>query len=199
GIVLSADITRLLFGHGGVSEEALKATSVALAVFLVGLTAHSLIAVLARAFYAMQDTRTPVGAAIFAVAINIGAANLLVGPYGIAGLAGAIALGAWIELIVLTALLRRRLPGLGLGSVVVVMAKATVVSIAGAGVAWLVAGALVGAWGEAPGFLPLLLRICVVTAAGGIVILAGSVALRIEQLRTIVDIVVDLLRRKGRA
>ena len=30
-----------------------------LAVFLLGLTAHSLIAVLARAFYALQDTKTP--------------------------------------------------------------------------------------------------------------------------------------------
>ena len=35
-----------------------------------GLAAHALIAVLARAFYARQDTRTPVAAAILAVVIN---------------------------------------------------------------------------------------------------------------------------------
>ena len=38
--------------------------------FLLGLTAHALIAVLARAFYARQDTRTPVAAAIVAVVVN---------------------------------------------------------------------------------------------------------------------------------
>jgi len=35
--------------------------------------------------------------------------------------------------------------------------------------------------------------------SGGVVILAVSVALRIEELRTMVGLVVDLVRRKGRA
>ena len=54
------DVVRLLFGIAGISEPAIEATAAALAVFLLGLTAHSLIAVLARAFYALQDTQTPV-------------------------------------------------------------------------------------------------------------------------------------------
>ena len=199
GIVVAEDVTRLLFDYGSIGDTALELTAQTLAVFLLGLTAHSLIAVVARAFYALQDTATPVAAALLAVVVNIVVANALVGTYGVAGLAGAIAIAAWLELLALAVLLRRRVPGLDLGHVTVVMAKALVASVAGGVVSWLVYEALLGAWGEDPGFLLLLVRTTVTTICGGVVILAASAALRIEELRTIVGLVVDLLRRKGRA
>ena len=199
GIVVAEDVTRLLFDYGSIGDSALELTARTLAVFLVGLTAHSLIAVVARAFYALQDTATPVAAALLAVVVNIVVANALVGQYGVAGLAAAIAVAAWLELLMLVVLLRRRVPGLGLGHVAVVMTKALVASALGAAVAWLVYEALLGAWGEDPGFLLLLIRTAITTICGGVVILAASAALRIEELRTIVGLVVDLLRRKGRA
>jgi putative peptidoglycan lipid II flippase len=199
GIVVAEDVTRLLFDYGSIGDSALELTARTLAVFLVGLTAHSLIAVVARAFYALQDTATPVAAALLAVVVNIVVANALVGQYGVAGLAAAIAVAAWLELLMLVVLLRRRVPGLGLGHVAVVMTKALVASALGAAVAWLVYEALLGAWGEDPGFLLLLVRTAITTICGGVVILAASAALRIEELRTIVGLVVDLLRRKGRA
>jgi putative peptidoglycan lipid II flippase len=199
GIVVAEDVTRLLFDYGSIGDSALELTARTLAVFLVGLTAHSLIAVVARAFYALQDTATPVAAALLAVVVNIAVANVLVGQHGVTGLAAAIAVAAWLELLVLVVLLRRRVPGLGLGHVALVMTKALVASALGAAIAWLVYEALLGAWGEDPGFLLLLVRTAVTTICGGVVILVASAALRIEELRTIVGLVVDLLRRKGRA
>ncbi len=83
GIALSQDVVQLLFGFVGVGQAALDQTGVTLAIFLVGLTAHSLIAVLARAFYALQDTATPVVAALIAVGVNIVVASVLVGPLGL--------------------------------------------------------------------------------------------------------------------
>ena len=200
GIVVSADLVRLLFGVAHMSESVLAATAAALAIFLLGLTAHSLITVLARSFYALKDTKTPVAAALLAVVANIVMANLLVGPLGLNGLAAAIAISAWLETVVLVILLLRRVPaiGPGMGHVWVVMAKTVVVSFAGALVAYAIDVALVGAWGAAPGFLLLLVRIAVAVAAGGLVIVAGSLALRIDELRTIVGVVVDLVRRRGR-
>ena len=199
GIVVSEDVTRLLFDYGSIGEAALERTATTLAVFLLGLTAHSLIAVLARAFYAHQDTATPVVAALVAVGANIVLGIALVGPLGLTGLAAAIAASAWLELATLVVLLRRRLPGLGLGEVGIVLAKSALVSAAGAGAALGVSQLLLGAWGESPGFVLLLLRAVLVVAAGGAVILAGSLALRIEEPRRIVGVVVDLLRRRGRA
>ena len=97
GIVVSGDLVRLLFGVTEVEEDVLVAIAAALAIFLLGLTAHSLITVLARSFYALKDTGTPVAAALVAVAANIIVANLLIGPLGLNGLAAAIAISAWLE------------------------------------------------------------------------------------------------------
>jgi putative peptidoglycan lipid II flippase len=201
GIVVAEDVVRLLFGIADIGEPAIEATSLALAVFLTGLTAHALIAVLARAFYALKDTRTPVLAALGAVVTNIVLANILVGPLGLNGLAASIAISAWLETLVLAVLLRNRVPayGAGLRYVAWVLGRAAAVALAGAAVAWGVEQALLAAWGEDPGFLVLLVRASAATAAGGLVILGGSLALRITELRTIVGIVLDLLRRRGRA
>ncbi|MCJ7712148.1 MAG: murein biosynthesis integral membrane protein MurJ, partial [Chloroflexi bacterium] len=150
GIVVSEDVVRLLFGVADIGESATEATAAALAIFLLGLTAHALITVLARAFYALKDTRTPVAAALVAVISNILVANVLIEPLGLNGLAAAIAISAWLETLVLVILLLRRVPaiGPGMGHVWMVMAKTLVVSLAGALVAYGIETALVGAWGE---------------------------------------------------
>jgi putative peptidoglycan lipid II flippase len=199
GIALSGDIVQLLFGFVGVGETALDRTSATLAIFLVGLTAHSLIAVLARAFYALQDTATPVVAALIAVGVNIVVASVLVGPLGLNGLAVAIATAAWLETLALVLLLQRRMPSLGLGHVGSVMARTAFVAVAGGVVTWAVVQGFTSVWGVSPGFLRLLVEMVLATAAGGLVIFGGSLALRIEEPRLIVGVVVDLMRRRGRS
>jgi putative peptidoglycan lipid II flippase len=199
GIVVARDVVRLLFGFAHIGDDVIDATALTLAFFLLGLTAHSLIAVLARAFYALQDTKTPVLAALVAVVINIVLANALVAPMGLQGLSVAIAIAAWLETITLVLLLERRVAGLGLRHVWIVLAKSLVVSLAGAAAAYGVHVLLAGAWGEDAAFLVVLVRATLTVAVGGLVIVAGSVALRIEELGTIVGVVVDLIRRRGRA
>ena len=197
GIALAHDVVQLLFGFVGVGQTALDETGTTLAIFLVGLTAHSLIAVLARAFYALQDTATPVLAALIAVGVNIVVATVLVGPLGLDGLAVAIATAAWLETLALVLLLKRRLPTLELGHVASVMVRTLIVAVVGGAVAWAVTRGLETAFGTDPGFVRLLVQMALATAAGGLVILAGSLALRIEEPRLIVGVVVDLVRRRG--
>ena len=201
GIVVAEDVVRFLFGVAHVKEDAIEATAALLAVFLIGLTAHSLIAVLARSFYALQDTKTPVAAALVAVVSNIAIANVLIGPLGLNGLGFAIAVSAWLETVVLIVLLGRRMPGMygGMRHVGVVGVKSLVSALAGGLAAFGVSSLLLGAWGEDPGYLLLFVRGVLAVGAGGLVIVAGSLALRITELRTIVGVVVDLLRRRGRA
>jgi putative peptidoglycan lipid II flippase len=197
GIVLAPDIVRLLFGYGQVDDEAILRISTALSVFLVGLPAHAMIAVLARAFYARQDTATPVAAALLTVGIDVAVAALLIGPLGLTGLAAAIALGAWVEVAALALMLRRRVPGLGLGEVGRMLVVSALLATLGGLAALGVREVLVGAWGAAPGQLLVLARATVATLAGGLVILGASLALRIPEPRTIVGVVVDLLRRRA--
>jgi putative peptidoglycan lipid II flippase len=101
----------LLFGGGRLGRTDLDLIATTLLWFLIGLAAHASIAVLARAFYARQDTLTPVLVAVAAVATNTTLAIVLVGPLGLGGIALAIALAAWLEAVVLLAILRLRIDG----------------------------------------------------------------------------------------
>jgi putative peptidoglycan lipid II flippase len=78
-------------------------------MFLVGLVAHVLISLLAPIFYAGKDTRTPVAAALVAVAVDIGAAVVLFPFFHLQALALAIGLGAWAEVILLVVLMEKRI------------------------------------------------------------------------------------------
>ena len=121
------------------------------------------------------------------------------GPFGVVGLAAAIAIGAWVETLLLAVILRRRVAGLDLG-----LGRAGRARVDGARARsarrprTLVNNALVGAWGEDTSQLLVLVRLVAATAAGGLVVVAGAAALRIEELRTIVGVMADLVRRRGR-
>ena len=199
GMVLRTELVTLLFDYGRFDDRAIALTSDALLCFLVGLAAHSAIALLARAFYAGQDTRTPVAAAILAVAINSSLAVVLVGPLGLAGLALAIAIAAWIEAIVLFVILDRRHAELDLLPVLRMTVAASLASVMAAAVSWAANGGLAGVVGPDPARPVLLLQAGLAGAAGGAAYLALAAALRIRELPTIVAVMTDLLRRRARS
>ena len=109
--VVRQPVVEILFGGGKIDQADLDLIAITLVGFVIGLTAHALIAVLARAFYARQDTATPVAAAVGAVAVNC---TLAVDPGRAAaacpGSPLAIAIAAWLEALALLAILHDRLP-----------------------------------------------------------------------------------------
>ncbi|MEO5919415.1 MAG: murein biosynthesis integral membrane protein MurJ, partial [Candidatus Limnocylindrales bacterium] len=130
GMALRVPMVELLFGYGRFDREAIDGTAAVLAAFLVGLPAHASIAVLARAFYARQDTRTPVLAAIVAVVINTTLGVMLVGSLGLPGLAAAIAIGAWVEAVYLLVALGRDVPTFAPSRIVRVLGESVVGALA---------------------------------------------------------------------
>jgi putative peptidoglycan lipid II flippase len=94
-IVLSEPIVRLLFEHGAFTADDTKATAHALVWLTLALPAHVLVKALSPAFFAREDTMTPLVAALLGVVLAVAAAYLLGHWYGVAGIAAAIALGAW--------------------------------------------------------------------------------------------------------
>jgi len=195
--ILRRQVVTVLFP--GLGIDAIELTANALLFFLVGLAAHALIALLARAFYARQDTRTPVGAAILAVVVNCALAVVLVGPLGLGGIAIAIALAAWLEAVVLLVLLTRRLPTLGLADLVRVGLEAGVATVVSGGLALVALYAIDGFIGPDPGWLALVVQTIVVSVVFGAVYLALSLVLRIPELPSIISVMTDLLRRRGRS
>jgi len=151
--------------------------------------------VLARAFYARQDTVTPVLAAIAAVIINCTLAVVLVGPMGLPGVALAIAIAAWIEAIALIIILARRLHHFELGGLVRVGLEATTGSVVAGAVAVGVLFGIENVLGQEVGRLVALLEVVIVSAAFGLVFAGISLALRIPELPSIVGVMADVLRR----
>jgi putative peptidoglycan lipid II flippase len=103
-IVLREPIVRTLFEHGEFSPADAAATAQALAWLSLGLPAYVLVKALSPAFFARDDTVTPLFAALkgFAVAIVVGV--VLGQIVGASGIAAGIALGAWSNAL---ALIRR--------------------------------------------------------------------------------------------
>lgn len=199
GIVLADEAVRILFGHGGLDEPTLVTTAAATAIFLLGLTAHSLIAVLARAFYARQDTLTPVLAALAVVGLDAALALAFVGPLGLSGLALAIAIGAWVEALALATLLRRRIPELVFTPVVATAARSLPAALGAGAVAWAAEQGTRAMLGPGDALVMLLVRAAAAAASGGLVYLALSAVLRIPELPAMVDIATDLVRRRTTA
>ncbi|MEA3309253.1 MAG: murein biosynthesis integral membrane protein MurJ [Chloroflexota bacterium] len=117
-IVLGQPLIALVFERGAFSTTSTHEVSVALALFALGLLGHSLIEILARAFYALQDTWSPAGAAGGAMVINLILGLLLpalfaqAGWLPLGGLALANALAALLEMVVLFLLMERQLDGM---------------------------------------------------------------------------------------
>jgi putative peptidoglycan lipid II flippase len=197
--VTRRQIVTLLFGYGDFTRAAIELTANALLFFLIGLAAHALIAVLARAFYARQDTRTPVGAALVAVVVDIVLGIVLLGPIGLSGLALAIAIGAWVETGLLVFALRRHVPSIDLGGVLRVALEAGLASALSAALAVATVYFLDSVIGPEPAKLLLLAQVVLASAVFAASYVVASLALRIPELPSIVAVVADLLRRPGRS
>ena len=201
GIVLAHDLVSLLFGGGRSSALTLDQTASTLVTFLLGLPAHATIAVLARAFYAQQDTRTPVIAGIVAVVFNTTLAVALAGPigFGLPGIGLAIASGAWIESILLLVLLRRRVTELATAPVALVTARSLIATLLASAVTFGILGGLRLIGAVDPTKLELLVRMVISGGIGLIIFVGLAAVLRIQELPSIVGVMVDLVRHPRQA
>jgi putative peptidoglycan lipid II flippase len=105
--VLAQPILAVLFERGRFDAHATAATASALAVYAAGLPAFVMIKVLAPAFYARQDTRTPVRVGMASVAVNLVLTIGLAYPLQHVGNAAATTVAGWVNAVLLAVLLHR--------------------------------------------------------------------------------------------
>jgi len=103
-------IMRAYLAHGAFDHGAAAVAAMALAAYGIGLPAMALVRIVASTFYARHDTATPVRATLTAMACNIALKVVFVWGFGlgVAGIALGTALGAWINVGLLTWLGRSR-------------------------------------------------------------------------------------------
>ena len=88
-------------------------TAGALACFAVGLVGYALVKILAPAFYAVDDPKTPARISLLSILVNLLLCSFLVGPLGHRGLALSTASVATLNALALWLLLRRKVGSLG--------------------------------------------------------------------------------------
>lgn len=125
----STPIMSLLF-MGGEFDYAKAADSAeALLFYALGLSFVALTRVLAPAFYALNDTKTPVKSAFIAFILNLCFSIMLMGPLKHGGLALATTLSALGNMLMLLWFLRRKVGSFGGRSVLITGVKSAVAAL----------------------------------------------------------------------
>lgn len=108
-LLLRAQIVRVILGSGAFDWADTIATADALAFFALGLAAQALIPLFARAFYALNNTKTPFLISVLSETVTLFSALLLMGNFGVAGLALASTLGTTLNVLLMAVFLRKKL------------------------------------------------------------------------------------------
>jgi len=108
-VTLAVPIVRLLFERGNFDADATIKASQALMCLAPGLVAFSTVNILARAFFALGDTQTPMKISIACLVLNLAIAIALVGPFRQGGLGIANTITSICNVCLLLFALRKKL------------------------------------------------------------------------------------------
>lgn len=151
GLIVLAFPFSALFTNEG--YDGIAGMAPVLIAFLVGLVPFSVLHVLRRTFYALEDTRTPFFITVFQAVLFVGGAllvALLPVEYIALGIAIVTTVAGTAQTALAAILIRRRLGALGGGLLaarhLVFAAAALVAAAVGAGLVWLLGGYTAEGW-----------------------------------------------------
>ena len=189
-ILLRVPIVQLFFEHGRFSAADTAGTAQAVFAYAIGLWAFAGVRIIVAAFYALQDTRTPVLVAGIALSANIALSMALMGPLQHVGLALATALAAIVNMSLLIVFLVRHLETLGWKAILASHARVVAASVPIAVACLWVAGLEV--WGRPENWIAktVMLLVAIGLSVAGYV--TAHALLRSEEM----DFLWDLVKRK---
>jgi len=186
-IVLNRPLVAILFERGAFAASSTTAVAGAVALFALGLIGHSGLEIIARAFYALHNTLTPVWVGGIAVALNIALSLVLPGIFAQAGwpahygLALANSIATLVEMALLILLIRRKMGGIA--------GREIGLSFTKAGAAALIMGGILIVWQVLlPGTRPIILSAGGV-ALGAVVYLSAAVVLKSKEPRQVLSMI----------
>lgn len=153
-MVFSEQVISLLFERGKFTSYATTQTAFALIAYSAGLIALGVREVVVKAFFALQDTKTPMINGIVTVVINIILNLILIKQFAHVGLAMSSTIAATLTTVALTFQLRNKvgtLKGRQIGmDLVKVLGASSVMAVATIGLNWWIQG-----WGATGKMLSL--------------------------------------------
>jgi putative peptidoglycan lipid II flippase len=135
-VVLALPIIQVLLEHGRFTLNNAQYTTIPLIFFAVGLPGLAAVEILTRAFYALQDSRTPVTISLAQFLLKIVLSLLLVRvavfgvQWGMGALAFSTSLAGTLEAVVLFLLLHRRIGGFDVRALLSFIGRALLASFA---------------------------------------------------------------------
>lgn len=184
-IVLRAQIVRVILGSGQFDWHDTIATFGVLGILSASLFAQSLIPLLARAFFALQNTKTPLYIALISEAFHIGLVFVFMKRYQIDGLAMAFSIATIINMALLYIFLRRNFQSWKDGDIFMPSMKIVIASLAAGIVAQLTKSAFGFNNNELDTFVAIFIQLIVTSAVGISVFIAFSWWMRIEEFERV--------------
>lgn len=181
--VFSQPITSILFKRGEFTDYSVRITSDALFFYAFGLLSCAAVKVLANAFYALHDTRTPVKTAFVSLAANLVFNVMFMWPLKIGGLALATTLSATLNAAVLYRMLERKIGPLDRRALLRTLGCSLAASAVMAAAAYFVLVPWVGVSGG--GTLASVLKLAAAIAVGIIIYFVSALALRSDEAKAV--------------
>ncbi len=195
---LAEPIVRLIFERGKFGPSSTHRTAIALACLAPGLLMFSMNNILARAFFALKDIKTPMKIAVLCLGLNLllslGLVKYLLHTHigGEAGLAVANTLTAALNTALLGYALRRKLKFLGLAA----LKRAVPVLLGAALLAGAIAAALSLLWERRLGHATMPLKVGAVFVPGAVAGLAYWLAALAGKVPSALEITGMVLHRR---
>ncbi len=197
-LVLRVPVIRLLFERGAFDSTATQMTAVALLYYSLGIVAVGAHPLLARTYFAMQDTMTPVKLSLAEVTLNVILNLILVRHMAHGGLALANSIAAVAGFVLLAYFLRGRLGHLDGRRIVRSAVKFALASLV-MGVVVAVAHDYSASIMPNPGLFQKVLQMGGLIALGGAVYVGAAALLRAEELAEVVRRVVSRVLLRDQA
>ena len=173
-VVIAKPLIALAFQHGQFSGKDTDMVAWTLLFYALGLCGYFSQQVVTRAFYSMQDSKTPMTSALTAVAANIVLNLVLIWFLGTGGLALSTALCSYLQVVILAVMLRKQLGSAIFEGLAVTLAK-TIAATLLMSAAILMTVWLSRSW-------PNVFKLALVVPAAAAVYLAAAKALGVEAL-----------------
>ena len=189
-MMLSEPICRLLYEWGKTVEEDTIGTAGILFIYAFGLCGFSALKIVTDGFYAYKDIRAPVIVSICAVTLNICLNYLFIfrgfflDPRAVVF---STVLTVTLNCAILLLLLRRKVGGLGLRSLVPLTLKILTASVVMGFVCWLTNGVIENDWLGTEGIIPRVIGVLAPIGLGLLILAAMYRFLKISEFDDILN------------